>query len=87
MDIRLTRCQIGLFGYPNKKGWIEAGVKDLPVADSFVAALNAKAGANKCISCIELWDLAGAHKISRMQAGYLADKLGLQIMDCQLGAF
>ena len=87
LNIRLTRCQLGLFGYLNKKGWEAAGVTKLPIPEEFVNALKAAAGDAKKITCLELWNLAEVYKLTRMHAGYLADSQDIQIRNCQIGAF
>ncbi len=87
LEIRLKRCQLGLFGYPNKKGWEDAGIKDLPIPDEFEQALSAKASVLGSLSCETLWQLAAAYKLPRMQVGYIANKLNIRIVSCQLGAF
>lgn len=87
LNIRLTRCQLGLFGYPHKKGWAASGVTELPTPERFVKALKEAAGDENKITCLALWQLAAEYKVSRMQAGYLADGHNIQIMHCQIGAF
>jgi hypothetical protein len=88
LKIRLGRCQLGLFGFPGRaKGWETAGVAGLPVPRPFENALRGAAAASGSLSCSMIWRLADAHGLSRVRAGCAADKLGLKIVDCQLGAF
>ncbi|MBM3294921.1 MAG: hypothetical protein FJY82_10400 [Candidatus Aminicenantes bacterium] len=84
MGIRLGRCQLGLFGYPGRaKGWTSV-VAELPVQAGFEDALRSLPPSP---SCPEIWNLADASGVSRLQAGYLADRLGLKVGRCPLGAF
>ena len=87
MHIRLSQCQLGLFGYPGKQGWHATNVANLPEPAAFVSALQEETSNNQTIDCLSLWNLAATYHVARMQAGYLADKLGIRIIHCQIGAF
>ncbi len=86
LDIHLSACQLGLFGYPgHTKGW--ASIVDRPVPASLEAALLEAAGETHKLSCIQLWELAAQFGVPRLQIGFVADRLGIKIRPCQLGAF
>ncbi len=86
IGVRLTRCQLGLFGYPgHAKGWSHIP-EATPVAEDLRAALLAAASEGH-ITCQVLWELAAQFGVSRLFVGYVADQLGLKIEACQLGAF
>lgn len=86
LGVRLTRCQLGLFGYPSHaKGW-DTLPADLPIASGLEAALRA-ASDEGGISCRTLWELAAHVGVSRLVIGYVAERLGLKVKACQLGAF
>ncbi len=88
LNIRLTLCPLGLFGFPgHAKGWDQAQPADKPVPAGMEDALRSAHGAKGEVSCLAVWKAAESFGVSRMQAGYLADKLGLRIRPCQLGAF
>lgn len=88
LAIRLTRCQLGLFGYPgHSKGWEAAGVAELPVPAGIGQALGEGRDEQGDIGCQELWGLAESFGVSRIHVGYLADRLGIRIRRCKLGAF
>jgi hypothetical protein len=87
MDVRLNRCQLGLFGYPGKQGWNNSNVPDLPVPAGMAEAIKAYGEAHDTLPCITAWDIASQFETSRMLVGYIADKLGVKITPCQLGAF
>ena len=88
LSVHLGKCQIGTFGYPgHAKGW-GAGGPDLDSEpDDLRPALLEAGGPEKRISCLSLWNIAAGFRISRMSVGYAADRAGLKIIDCQLGAF
>ena len=88
LGIRLTVCQLGLFGFPGgAKGWTQAKAADLPVAPGFEEALRAAGTAAGKITCLSLWILAARFSVPRIQAGWAADRLGIAVGECQLGAF
>jgi hypothetical protein len=88
LGIRLTTCQLGLFGFPGRvKGWVMAGAPDRPLPFGFEAAVRAARSADGAISCITLWAVAARFSVPRIQAGSIADRLGITVRKCQLGAF
>jgi hypothetical protein len=88
LGIHLTRCQIGLFGYPgHAKGWAQAGTADLPEPIGLIDDLNGVVDPAGTLSCVGIWEAAERFGISRLQAGLAADRTGRKIIGCQLGAF
>ena len=86
LAVPLSRCQIGAFGYPGRaKGW--SADPSGPVPEGLEEAIRAAAGSEKRIRCLRLWELAERFRISRMDAGRTADRAGVKIVSCQLGAF
>ncbi len=84
---RLSRCQLGLFGYPNKQGWEASGVTDLDVPNGLEEAITTLARPRAGLLCSDAWNLARTFRIPRMQVGWVTEKLGIKIIACQLGAF
>jgi len=83
MEMRLTHCQLGLFGYrPRSKVLQAADNVPAPLA----AALREAAG-NGRISCARCWETAEAFGLKRLAAAAACERLGLKIKPCQLGAF
>lgn len=87
MGVRLTRCQLGFFGYPNKQAWDQADFAAMSVPEGLQVAMEQAKNENGEVSCAELWQLAADYGVPRLQIGYLADQLGIHITPCQLGAF
>ncbi len=83
MNFRLTKCQLGLFGYkPEKKivkphdhEWGE--LKDAVKSQSLDGKL----------PCKEAWDIAAQFKVRKMEISGLCEFMGIKIKPCQLGAF
>ncbi len=86
MDIlekRLTKCQLGLFGYePGKKA-----VKPLQnVPPELEKAIEAEVKNNR-ISCRTAWSIAESLGLKKMYVSSACDTLGVKVSPCQLGAF
>lgn len=83
MNFKLTKCQLGLFGYqPQKKivkpqNSIKVEVKDA-VSDALVQGR---------LSCKRAWDIASRLNVSKMTVSSACEAMGVKIKDCQLGAF
>lgn len=83
LELRIARCQMGLFGYgPGKKNFNP----DVQVSESLKNDIlnSQKQGRIPCRKC---WDMAKTHKISRRDMGSACEKLEIRIKPCQLGAF
>jgi hypothetical protein len=88
LRITITACQLGLFGYPgHAKGWEATGVAAQPVPAGLEAALLAASDGRGELTCLAVWQVAERTGCGRMQAGYIADRLGIKIRSCLLGAF
>jgi len=87
LGIHLTRCQLGLFGYPGKQGWTQENAAGLAVPSGLIEAIEQARSDTGNLACARAWEIAWQFKVSRMQVGYLADQLGIHISPCQLGAF
>jgi len=87
LDIRVSQCQLGLFGYGPKVEGKSKLVRPMPAIDPHLKArLEAKAPKG-VISCRAVWDIADDLRIERFVVGNTADAIGLRIMPCQLKCF
>jgi len=83
LNIRLTKCQLGLFGYePDKKivkpqNEIKPDLKD--------AILNTLT--DEKLSCKNAWEIASRLNVGKMTVSGTCETLKLKIKPCQLGAF
>ena len=83
LDIRLNKCQLGLFGYtPDKKIIAPADHVD----DTLREAI-ASASTSGRISCKQVWDIAAGLDIARMNVSSACEAMRVKITHCQLGAF
>jgi hypothetical protein len=83
LEIRLKRCQLGLFGYGQKKGVVEPAVK---VSTKLEKAIRG-ALADGWLPCLTAWKIADGMGIARMEVSSACEALKIKIKPCQLGAF
>jgi hypothetical protein len=83
LNINITKCQLGLFGYGETKKIVQTA-KEIPpeLKESITSALE-----NERLSCIDAWKIAGKLNISRLKVSSACEALQIKIKPCQLGAF
>jgi len=84
LEIRISRCQLGLFGYGKEKGSIVTPTES--VSDEVKAKIM-NALKNKKVSCLSLWNIAAETGMSKLEVSAACEALGQKICCCQLGAF
>lgn len=88
LQIHLSRCQLGLFGYPgHTKGWQVAPLADRPVPPELPPAIQAALNAEGILTCPAAWDIAARLRVPKMFVAYVAGQMGIRVRGCQLGAF
>lgn len=85
MQVRLSACQLGLFGPPRRVG--DSDGVETAVPDGLAEALIAGRTDRGEISCARLWHEAERFAVPRIVVGGLADRLGIKVRDCHLGTF
>lgn len=85
LGVRISRCQLGLFGYKpfGRKGLLQR-FEEVP--GDVVVSLKASA-TDGAIPCAALWRIAEEHGLPRVAAACAAETLDLQVTPCQLGCF
>ncbi len=84
-DIRVSRCQLGLFGFEEfGEKRLSNYVMDVP--DDLREAL-ANAATSDAIPCAAAWRLADDLGVPRALVGSVVNAMGLRIIQCQLGCF
>jgi hypothetical protein len=86
-DIRIFRCQLGLFGYGPKsegKHKIVHAMEEVP--QRLAARLRAAAGEDG-ITCFQVWQIADEMGYQRLEASSAVEAMGLRVSRCQLGCF
>jgi hypothetical protein len=86
-SIRISRCQLGLFGYGPKaegKHKIVHAMDEVP--ERLAARLRAEAEAGN-ITCAAVWRVADALHYGRFKTSSAVEAMGLRVSHCQLGCF
>jgi hypothetical protein len=83
LDLRLSKCQLGLFGYqPDKKAVKARAPENRQMEDAIRKALN-----DGKLACSDAWKIAGRFKVPKMAVSGACESLNIKIKPCQLGAF
>ncbi len=83
LEIRLTGCQLGLFGQNREKKKIEAGTPPSPeLCETLQAGL-----INHCLPCLKAWETAISFNLKKTEITAACETLKIKIAPCQLGAF
>ncbi len=83
MEIRINRCQLGLFGYSPEKVIVKP-------ADSVPGELEKslrEALVNDRLPCASAWNIAAQFGVPRMGVSAACEALKIKVKPCQLGAF
>jgi hypothetical protein len=85
LDVRISRCQLGLFGYDSfrQKGLVQPLAE---VPGDVTVSLHA-AAIDSQIVCVALWRIAEDHGLPRLAIACAAETLKLRVTPCQLGCF
>ncbi len=83
LNFRLTKCQLGLFGYKPQKKIIKA--KE-PENQSLKKAIHDGLVEGR-LPCINAWEIASGFNIHKMMVSSACEALNIKITKCQLGAF
>ena len=83
LEIKISRCQLGLFGYYPKKKIVEQGD---PVPQELKEKIK-NSVVNHKIGCLACWKIADSMDISKLSVAQACETLAIMISDCQLGAF
>jgi hypothetical protein len=85
--IRISRCQLGLFGYgPKAEGKHKIVQAMDPVPEELAARLRDAAG-EAGIPCETVWAMADRVGMRRLDASGAVEGLALRVSRCQLGCF
>jgi hypothetical protein len=83
MEVRLVRCQLGLFGYGDPKRIVRPAEQ---VAPDLAQAIRGGLIDGR-LPCAEAWATAARFGLSKLDVANAAEKLEVRIGQCQLGAF
>ncbi|MCD6485910.1 MAG: hypothetical protein J7K35_01080 [Syntrophobacterales bacterium] len=83
MEARLSRCQLGLFGYAPDRRIVNPANE---VSHELEEAIR-KSLVDGKITCLSCWEIAKEFGIARMDVASACETLPVRIFSCQLGAF
>ena len=83
LELRLSKCQLGLFGYSPRKRIVKAA-EEIP--EDLRQKIQGSLSGNR-LPCAVAWDIAKTFGLRKMEVSSACEKLGIKISHCQLGAF
>lgn len=83
LEVRITQCQLGLFGHNRKKN-----IAPLPdkIDSAIESAINSSLVEDR-LPCFAAWEIARKLKMARPAVAAICEKIKIKISPCQLGAF
>jgi hypothetical protein len=84
LNVRISRCQLGLFGHGSAKG------KALEPTQGLGEELQARITDQVVeggLPCAVAWEIASELTMKRLDVANAAESMGIQITQCQLGCF
>jgi hypothetical protein len=83
MNVRLNKCQLGLFGYKPQKKIVQPGTApDTGVLEALRESL-----VDERLPCERAWEIARRFGLRKMAVSAICESEGIKIKPCQLGAF
>lgn len=83
IDVKLIKCQLGLFGYRTRKNIVKPQTQVHP--DLKNAILDARI--NGKLACKTAWEISTRFNVPKMTVSGACEALKIKIKPCQLGAF
>jgi len=83
LEFRITKCQLGLFGYgPQKKAVKPKAPENQQLEEAIRDAL-----VDEKLACRTAWSIASRFNVPKMTVSAACEALEIKIKPCQLGAF
>ena len=83
LEARITKCQLGLFGYSPQKNIVKPAES---VSPDLKKAIETNL-IDSHISCERCWEIASQQGLKKIDVASACETLGLKIKPCQLDAF
>jgi len=83
LEIRITQCQLGLFGHGKEKNIPQLPEKMNPDVESAIRS----SLVNGRLACIAAWEISKRFNISKPVIAAVCESIKIKISPCQLGAF
>jgi hypothetical protein len=83
MNIKVVKCQLGLFGYKPRNKIVKAEAAPDPALRDAVT----EASESNRLACEKAWQIADRLNVGKLKVGNASQANGFKIKRCQLGAF
>lgn len=83
LNVHLSRCQLGLFGYGDPKSVVTPAEEVSPELEQAIR----EGLILGRLPCPVAWAIASRFKMPKLHVSNAVEKLGVRIWECQLGAF
>jgi hypothetical protein len=83
LEVRLSHCQLGLFGYGEQKSIVEPAEQVSPELEMAIR----EGLVEGRLPCVVAWEIAARLDVSKRHVANAVEKLEIRIRPCQLGAF
>jgi hypothetical protein len=83
LEIRVVKCQLGLFGYSPAKRIVKPAERVAPDLEKAIRGALVK----DRLPCASAWALAEKRRLKKMEISSACETLGIKIGPCQLGTF
>jgi len=83
IEARLTKCQMGLFGYAPERRIVKPAGEVSPELEGAIR----ESLTHGRLSCLSSWEIAKRLGIAKMGVACACEALHIKISSCQLGAF
>jgi hypothetical protein len=83
LNVRLMRCQLGLFGHGERKSVVEPAESVTPELEQAIR----EGLILDRLPCAVAWAIAARFGMPKLHVANGAEKLGVRVGQCQLGAF
>jgi len=83
LEVRISKCQLGLYGYGTQGGVVKPADKVSPELDAAIR----KSLVEGKLTCLESWNIAEEFGITKMEISAACEKVKVKISSCQLGSF
>jgi hypothetical protein len=83
LEIRVVKCQLGLFGYQPTKRIVKPSQNIPPALKEAIQ----KSLVKDRLSCKAAWDIADRFGLRRLEVSSACETVGIKISSCQLGTF
>jgi len=87
LDVRISQCQLGLFGYGPKAQGLHKIVRPSETVSTELERALREHSTGGNITCVDAWAIAKRLRVPKMEVSSAIEALGLRVTQCQLHCF